>query len=335
MRKPIIALTCLLIGTPLLLIAEENKHGHHCAHGQHKHESKAPDTGKHSGCCASTVHGKGTSTHVANALKQKTCTVSGKPIDEKTFINHENRKVYFCCKSCINKFQNSPNKYLPALYRQINPQSVQVRCPIMGGVVNPKVFSEHKGQRIYYCCPGCDRKFKADPDKYLKKMPEFSTEQVHCPITGKSIDPRYSMELGGKKVYFCSEECGPKFKANLKKHMNTLRPEAGLLAHGATAQDDLLICPVCIPKGGIHKRSEVEMIDHKGFRYGMCGSSCTNAFKTDPDKYVKALQKEMIRRAGDKEPLYTCSMHPSIITKNKGKCSICGINLAPVKKGGH
>ncbi len=30
---------------------------------------------------------------------------------------------------------------------------------------SPKV--EHEGKTYYFCCPGCDTKFKADPKKYL------------------------------------------------------------------------------------------------------------------------------------------------------------------------
>lgn len=29
--------------------------------------------------------------------------------------------------------------------------------------------AEHEGKTYYFCCPGCDSKFKADPAKYLKK----------------------------------------------------------------------------------------------------------------------------------------------------------------------
>jgi Cu+-exporting ATPase len=29
--------------------------------------------------------------------------------------------------------------------------------------------AEHEGKTYYFCCPGCDAKFKADPAKYLKK----------------------------------------------------------------------------------------------------------------------------------------------------------------------
>jgi len=114
--------------------------------------------------------------------------------------------------------------------------------------------------------------------------------------------------------------------------MQALRPEAGLLARGATAQDDLLLCPVCLPTRGIHKRSEVEMVEHRGFRYAMCGDSCTRAFKATPGKYVGALREELVRRAGGPDKTYTCQMHPSILTKGPGKCPLCGIDLVLVRK---
>lgn len=46
----------------------------------------------------------------------------------------------------------------------------QTKCPVMGGDISKKSFLDHKGKRIYFCCPGCDKTFLKDPEKYLKKM---------------------------------------------------------------------------------------------------------------------------------------------------------------------
>lgn len=46
-------------------------------------------------------------------------------------------------------------------------------CPIMGGeftVKDSQVSVEHNGQKVYFCCPGCDEKFKADPEKHLDAL---------------------------------------------------------------------------------------------------------------------------------------------------------------------
>ena len=50
----------------------------------------------------------------------------------------------------------------------------QTTCPVMGGPVNKAVFTEYEGKKVYFCCPGCDEKFKADPEKYLSKLPQFA-----------------------------------------------------------------------------------------------------------------------------------------------------------------
>ena len=49
----------------------------------------------------------------------------------------------------------------------------QAACPIMGNPINKEVFTEHKGQKVYFCCPGCIDKFKAEPEKYTAKLPQF------------------------------------------------------------------------------------------------------------------------------------------------------------------
>ena len=46
----------------------------------------------------------------------------------------------------------------------------QTKCPVMGYNVDQKVFADHQGKRVYFCCKDCPEKFKADPDKYMKKM---------------------------------------------------------------------------------------------------------------------------------------------------------------------
>jgi YHS domain-containing protein len=49
----------------------------------------------------------------------------------------------------------------------------QTTCPVMGGAINKDIFTEYKGTKVYFCCPGCVDRFKADPEKYLAKLPQF------------------------------------------------------------------------------------------------------------------------------------------------------------------
>jgi YHS domain-containing protein len=49
----------------------------------------------------------------------------------------------------------------------------QIVCPIMGGAINKKYFVEYQGKKVYFCCPGCEKPFLENPEKYLDKLPQF------------------------------------------------------------------------------------------------------------------------------------------------------------------
>jgi YHS domain-containing protein len=235
----------------------------------------------------------------SSSLQQKTCPVSGKPIAKDQFIEYEGRKVYFCCDKCPEKFKDSPTKYLPALYRQIYPQTVQVKCPVMGEPIDGKTFVEYQGRLINFCCPMCTDKFKADPAKYMAKYKDACTDQVHCPVTGKAINPKYTTEYKGKAVYFASEGALKKFEAAPAKYADNVLPQAGVVARGATADDDLVLCPVCASGGGgAHKRNGLKTVVHEGKTYFLCSDGCIKEFKATPDKYMKAVSEAMKKYAG-------------------------------------
>jgi YHS domain-containing protein len=49
----------------------------------------------------------------------------------------------------------------------------QTVCPVMGQPINKDLFVEYQGKKVYFCCPGCEEKFKAEPEKYVAKLPQF------------------------------------------------------------------------------------------------------------------------------------------------------------------
>jgi len=49
----------------------------------------------------------------------------------------------------------------------------QITCPVMGNPINKNISIEHKGKKVYFCCSPCAEKFKANPQKYLAKLPQF------------------------------------------------------------------------------------------------------------------------------------------------------------------
>jgi len=59
----------------------------------------------------------------------------------------------------------------------------QDKCPVMGGDIDKSVFVDYEGQRVYFCCPGCIGKFKADPATYLAKLKADGVELEKSPAS--------------------------------------------------------------------------------------------------------------------------------------------------------
>lgn len=51
------------------------------------------------------------------------------------------------------------------------PETAQKTCPVMGGPINPGIYTEYKGRKVYFCCPACIKTFEEAPAKYLDKLP--------------------------------------------------------------------------------------------------------------------------------------------------------------------
>jgi YHS domain-containing protein len=47
-------------------------------------------------------------------------------------------------------------------------------CPVSGEtfvVTDASPHAEHEGRTYYFCCPGCDARFQANPAQYLQPQP--------------------------------------------------------------------------------------------------------------------------------------------------------------------
>jgi YHS domain-containing protein len=52
---------------------------------------------------------------VADATEQKMCPVMDAPINKELYTEYKDKKVYFCCPGCKEKFEAAPEKYLEKL----------------------------------------------------------------------------------------------------------------------------------------------------------------------------------------------------------------------------
>jgi len=69
-------------------------------------------------------------------------------------------------------------------------------------------------------------------------------------------------------------------------------PDQGVLAAGATAEEDLLACPTCVEDHTCtHLRKDSVPMVHEGLRYHFCQAQCLVDFREDPERYVAALAR--------------------------------------------
>lgn len=106
------------------------------------------------------------------------------------------------------------------------PSKPQTHCPVMGGKIDSTVFTDIQGQRVYHCCPGCQEKLVADPDKYFKKAFEkgivFENIQTACPVTGKPIDKSVVTNFEGRRIYFADAAAMAAFAKEPAKYLAVL-----------------------------------------------------------------------------------------------------------------
>ncbi|RMF79913.1 MAG: hypothetical protein D6744_08675, partial [Planctomycetota bacterium] len=103
---------------------------------------------------------------------------------------------------------------------------VQVRCPLSGEPINKKEFVETDGQKVYFCCGNCKKKYAAEPAKYAAKLAASYTYQTKCPVMGGDIDPTVFTELpGGQTVYFCCPGCEGKLSKKPEKYAKNLQKQ--------------------------------------------------------------------------------------------------------------
>lgn len=113
----------------------------------------------------------------ASAAPQSTCPVMGGAINPELYADVAGKRVYVCCGGCIGMIEKDPAKYLAilegrgeeveALPETVPAGKVQTICPVMGGAVNPKLYADVDGKRIYVCCGGCIDAIRKDPAKYI------------------------------------------------------------------------------------------------------------------------------------------------------------------------
>jgi YHS domain-containing protein len=155
----------------------------------------------------------------------KSCPVSGEPVDGRTFLSVGDHRVGFCCKMCVGQFArwDEPRKEaFVAKALGVAPQATPTApaapttqpaagddeappgdpyslatCPVSGkklGSMGDAIVRSYDGREVRFCCAGCIGTFEASKEKYIETMDEMLIKQQMpfypldtCIITGESL----------------------------------------------------------------------------------------------------------------------------------------------------
>ena len=109
--------------------------------------------------------------------EQTICPVmKGRKINKNLYVDHQGKRVYFCCQSCVSVFKNNPDKYMKQLEKEgvtlESAQKLQSICPITGEKIDKKYYVDALGFRIYASSEEAVKKIEENPEEAIKKIKE-------------------------------------------------------------------------------------------------------------------------------------------------------------------
>ena len=124
--------------------------------------------------------------------KHFVCPVMGNEgvvTSKTTYSDVDGKRYYYCCAGCSDKFEAEPAKYIKKLAVPTNVIKSEkgdqyYKCPMSGKVNKVEkntAYSDVKGNRTYFCGPGCKTKFDSQQKSCCAdKKANASTEKPCC-----------------------------------------------------------------------------------------------------------------------------------------------------------
>ncbi len=108
----------------------------------------------------------------------------------------------------------------------------QTHCPVMQRTpIDPSLYVDVKGKRVYTCCTGCIAQVKGNPDKYIQRLEDqgvvLEKTQTICPVMGGKINTAQYADVKGKRIYVCCPGCIGQIKADPDKYIKAME-ESGI-----------------------------------------------------------------------------------------------------------
>lgn len=167
------------------------------------------------------------------------------------------------------------------------PELADLLCPVLGNPVSPQkdLSIEYRGLSISFCCPGCDAKFLANPEKYLEQASQDGktvANSLFDPVNHKRLalaDARATVDFQGIRYPFATAADAEEF-----------RSLPGAYAYAPSRES--LTCPVMKESIASHSAA-AGFADYRGVRYYFCCPGCDENFAKDPEKYVATVASKV------------------------------------------
>ncbi len=81
----------------------------------------------------------------------------------------------------------------------VHAQPLNERCPVMTEEpVDPAITVVYQGKPVAFCCDTCLEKFKANPDKYLARLPQFAAAAADGAANGPATEKHSAVPWSGR-----------------------------------------------------------------------------------------------------------------------------------------
>jgi YHS domain-containing protein len=171
-------------------------------------------------------------------------------------------------------------------------------CVVAGGKLGSMgkpVTLVHEGREVKFCCAACEPKFKADPDKYLKKIDEAVIQQQAasypmstCLISGDDLgDKPINYVYENRLVRFCCEMCIDTFLKDPNTHLTKLNAAA---TKAQLENYPAKTCPISGQDLGSMGKPIDMMIGHRLIR--LCCAGCIEKVQENPAAAINKVYGE-------------------------------------------